>query len=363
MAISRIRWLLLMAAVPAALLAACRGKESTSNSVSNFDPATASTKLRVALLTPGPISDNSWNGSAYQGLLQLRDSLGAEISHIQTRTPADFDENFRQYGAQGYRLVIGNGFEFQDAARRVAPVYPNTIYVITSGRVSGPNLAGVTFLFEEASYEAGIIAAAVTKTNRLGLIAGTELPTVKTSFEAFARGARSIKPNVQIVTSFIGNWEDASVGKEQALTQIARGVDVIFQNADAAGLGVFQAVKEKKVFAIGSNANQNDIAPDFILASVVIDLPKAFILIGRKVEDGTFTGGILDLGVHDDVVRLEVNKRLAHLVPTPALAAVDSVTAGLRSGTFDALNDLHAAMDSAYRNDTSSTQQPRPPEP
>src|SRR5690606_25399713 len=76
-------------------------------------------QFRAALLTPGPISDRSWNAAAYEGLLQIRDSLGASVSHIQTRTPAEFDENFRQYGAQGFDLVIGHGFEFQEAAQRV----------------------------------------------------------------------------------------------------------------------------------------------------------------------------------------------------------------------------------------------------
>ena len=33
--------------------------------------------FRVALLTPGPIADQSWNGGAYAGLLRIRDSLGA----------------------------------------------------------------------------------------------------------------------------------------------------------------------------------------------------------------------------------------------------------------------------------------------
>src|SRR6476660_8544737 len=61
--------------------------------------------FKVALLTPGPISDQSWNGGAYAGLLRIRDSLGATVSHIQTKTPAEFEEQFRQYGAQGYDLV------------------------------------------------------------------------------------------------------------------------------------------------------------------------------------------------------------------------------------------------------------------
>ena len=110
--------------------------------------ATASS-FRVALLTPGPISDQAWNAGAYAGLLRIRDSLGAQISHIQVKTPSDFEENFRQYGTSGYSLVIGHGFEFQDAAARVAPDHPKTVYVTTGGETVRANLAALSFAFDE----------------------------------------------------------------------------------------------------------------------------------------------------------------------------------------------------------------------
>src|SRR4026209_597424 len=122
-----------------------------------------SSEFKVALLTPGPFSDQSWNGGAYQGLMRVRDSLGAQVSHIQTKTPAEFEENFRQYGAQGYDLVIGHGFEFQDAALRVAPAFPKTIYVTTSGTTVRANVAGIQFAFDDGAYLAGILAAGMTK--------------------------------------------------------------------------------------------------------------------------------------------------------------------------------------------------------
>src|SRR6476646_3821579 len=141
--------------------------------------------FKVALLTPGPISDHSWNGGAYDGLLRIRDSLGASISHIETKTPAEFEENFRQYGAQGYDLVFGHGFEFQDAALRVGPDFPKTIYVATSGDHAAGNVAGMVFAFEDPSYLAGLVAGSMTKTGIVGPIGGTEIQTVKSSFSAF----------------------------------------------------------------------------------------------------------------------------------------------------------------------------------
>lgn len=322
-----------------ALLAVlCGGCEKGSQeSGSTATPATAE-KLRVALLTPGPISDQSWNAAAYEGLLRIRDSLGAAVSHIQTRTPAEFEENFRQYGAQGYRIVFGHGFEFQDIAARVAPDFPKTIFITTSGNSSGPNLAGIRFAFEEPSFMAGIIAGAMTRTNVIGGIGGTELPPVKDSFEAFAAGARSINPAVRVLISYIGSWEDAGAGKEQALAQIARNADVIFQNADAAGLGVFQAARESgKALIFGSNSNQNAVAPDVIIGSVVVDVPHAFLAVAREVAADTFVPRVVAMGSKADAVRLELNPALESKIPAIARQAIDSVRAGIASGAITIL--------------------------
>jgi basic membrane protein A and related proteins len=291
--------------------------------------------FRVALLTPGPVSDQSWNAGAYQGLQRIHDSLGAQISHIQTKTPAEFDENFRQYGAQGYTLVFGHGFEYQDAARRVAPEYPKTIYVTTSGTTAGSNLAGMTFGFADASYLAGQLAAAMTKSNKIGVLGGQELPPVVESFKAFEQGARAVNPNIKVVTSYIGNWDDVSAGKEQALAQLAQGVDVIFQNADAAGLGVFQAAREKKnAWVIGSNSNQNAVAPDVTLGSVVIDLPLAFLEIAKEVKAGTFKPRVVELGESAHVVTLVLNPALEAQIPAAAKTRIDSLQTQMLAGKY-----------------------------
>lgn len=263
---------------------------------------------------------------------------------MQTRTPAEFDENFRLYGQQQYSLVIGHGYEFQDAARRVAPSFPQTVYLITSGSIAqAPNVAGIRFAFEEPSYLAGYLAGAITKTDFVGALGGTELPPVRESFSAFAAGARVANPDVRVVTSYIGNWDDVSAGREQALAQIGRGVDIIFQNADAAGLGVFQAARQSgKALVFGSNANQNDIAPEVTLGSVVIDLPRAFLLVAREVKEKTFTPKVYELDVGTDVVRLVLNPAKQNAIPAEVLKAVDSLSAELKSGSFTVTRETSA---------------------
>jgi basic membrane protein A len=319
-----------------ALLACTQGDKAPADSAGRAPSGrAAATAFKVALLTPGPISDHSWNAGAYEGLMRIRDSLGAQVSHIQTKTPAEFEENFRQYGAQHYTLVFGHGSEFQDAAKRVAPEFRGTIYVTTSGATTGPNLAGISFGFADPSYLAGMLAASVTKTGTVGVIGGQQIPPVVESFGAFEQGARAVNPAIKVRTSYIGNWDDVSAGKEQALAQLSQGVDVIFQNADAAGLGVFQAAREKKnAYVIGSNSNQNGIAPDVTLGSVVIDLPLAFLTVAKEVKDGTFKPGIVQLGAGTRVVTLVLNPALQSTVPTPARAKIDSLQNEMIAGRF-----------------------------
>jgi basic membrane protein A len=318
-------------------LAAC-AKQGTDRDTATHSGDSTASSFRVALLTPGPVSDQSWNSGAYQGLQRIRDSLRASVSHIQTKTPAEFEEQFRQYGSQGYDLVFGHGFEFQDAAKRVGPDYPRTIFVVTSGSSVGANVAGIEFAFADASYLAGMLAGAMTESNVIGVIGGTELPPVRESFTAFSRGAKAVNPKVTVLTSYIGNWDDVSAGREQALAQIGRNADVIFQNADAAGLGVFRAAREtKKALVVGSNSDQNGVAPEITIASVVIDLPHAFLTVAREVRAHAFKPRVIKLGTESDVVTLVINPAFRSRIPPVTMHAVDSVRAELAARRFDPL--------------------------
>ena len=55
---------------------ACGGKERAR--------AGGAAPFRVGLLTTGPVSDQAWNAGAYRGLQAIRDSLGADVSNVQT---------------------------------------------------------------------------------------------------------------------------------------------------------------------------------------------------------------------------------------------------------------------------------------
>jgi basic membrane lipoprotein Med (substrate-binding protein (PBP1-ABC) superfamily) len=294
---------------------------------------TADGRFKVALLSPGPVSDAGWNASAYEGLLRIQKELDAEISQIEVKTPAEFEEGFRDYASKGFQLVFGHGFEFQDAAAAVSPDFPNTIFITSSGTTIRDNVAPMVFEIEQATYLMGIIAARLSKSRRAGCVGGIEIPSVKSGFRAFEAGAKSVDSSFVVVNSFIGNWEDLGAAKEAALALINQNADFILHNADAAGLGVFQAVKERRgVFAFGANKNQNDIAPEAVLASAVLDIPQAFVTLARQVKDGTFKAQIERMGMSDGVVSLVINPKLAHHLSEELMKEIDGTRQAILRG-------------------------------
>src|SRR5205085_6215208 len=204
----------------------------------------AARHFKVGLLTPGSINDNGWNAIAYEGLLRIQKDLGAQISHQEAKTPAEFEEGFRSYGAKGFDLAFGHGFEFQDAAIKAGAQYPKTVFITTSGSSVAANVAPMIFQLEQATYLLGVIAAHESKTGKAGLVGGINLPSIASTFLAFKAGAQSVNPKFEVKEVYTGNFDDVGAAKLATLSLINAGCDFIFHQANEAGRGVFQACQE-----------------------------------------------------------------------------------------------------------------------
>src|ERR1051326_180048 len=312
------------------LVTACARNESTTPPASAAPPP-----MKVGLLTPGSINDSGWNAIAYEGLQRIHKELGAEISNQETKTPAEMDEGFRSYGAKGFDLAFGHGFEYQDAAIKAGKQYPKTIFITTSGNSVAPNVSPMVFELEQSTYRLGIIAARESKTGKAGLVGGIKLPSIDSTFLAFKAGAHSVNPNFEVKEIYTGNFDDLGAAKVATLSLINAGCDFIFHQANEAGRGVFQACQEKKVRCFGSNKNQNDLAPDVIVASAVLDVPSAFVYMAKLVHDKQFKPHVYMLGMNEKIVSLVWNDKLKSAMKPETIAEVEKVENDIRSGKFE----------------------------
>ncbi len=301
--------------------------------------ATDTTTPGVALLTPGPVSDAGWNAGAYEGLQRIGDSLGLRISHQQTLTPAEFDEAFISYADDGYGLIFGHGFEYQDAASRVAAEYPEVTFVVSGGSRPSANVVALIFQLNEASYLAGMAAGAVTQSGVVGMVGGVEIPTAKGTFVAFEAGVKAVREDATVLETFIGSWDNVSAAKEAAAAQLREGADVLIHNVDAASFGFFQSVREARergrvAWAFGMNRDQNDVAPDVIVGSAAIDYTGMFLRTAQAWRDGTL-GEPVYSGLATGTVEFLPNPAREGLIPADALERIDRARQAIIAGTLE----------------------------
>lgn len=297
-------------------------------------PAAVTKQLKVALLTPGPVNDNGWSAMAYSGLKEIEGALHAEVNNQETKE-AQIKDAFRSYAQKGYNLIFGHGFEYYKPATEVAKDFPNTVFVSSSGAGEAPaNVGSFRFCLEEGFYICGYMAGMMTKTGSVAMIGGDDVPSIRSTFEAFKAGASAAKPDIKVIETFTGDGQDVAKAKQATEAAIAQGADFVIHQANAAAKGVFDACKEKKIYAFGANLDQNSDPSGVVIASAVINAKPAFLTLATKVQDGEFKGGVTLMQMKDNAIDFIVNPALMAQVPDEVKAKLAGLKDQIKTDTI-----------------------------
>ena len=235
--------------------------------------------FKVGMALTGSKTDGGWKQSAYEGLVQIQDKLGAEIVFNENTQPSDYEKILRDYTKEGCALVIGHGFEFTDGAKVVAEEYPDVKFVVTSSEVSnGKNLGSIQNNAWEAGFLQGAFAALFYEGETIGTVGGQEILPIKNTLQGFEAGAKYINPDVKVSSAYTGDFDDASKVKEQALTMMGQGADLVMVSANNAGRGAYEAAKDKGKYAIASIAADFDSYTESLIACGEADMAYSYIL-------------------------------------------------------------------------------------
>ena len=306
-----------------------------------------SSALQVGLVFDiGGRGDKSFNDSAYRGLERAQRELGADIHYHEPAEGADRETGLREYASRGYDLVIGVGFMFSDDIEKMAREFPNVKfacvdYTVKTGPEGEPlplpaNLVGLKFREEEGSFLAGATAALVSKTGIVGFVGGMDIPLIHKFEAGYRAGARHVLPHAEVLTAYAGvtasAFKDPAKGKELANSMFDRGADVIFHASGTTGFGVFESARERGKLAIGVDSDQWDEAPGTVLTSMVKDVDVAVFGVIRDIQESRFQGGLRELGLRDDGVRIVRDERNRDLLPDPVWARVEALADSVAAG-------------------------------
>ena len=283
-------------------------------------------KLRIALICSGSVTDGGWNQEGKDAILAVKKKLHAHVSILEHISPVRAVDVMHSYAMRGYNLIIGHGYEFLIPATQVAAMGGKTKFAVSGADTTKPDVLTLNFDLAQPSYQLGILAAMLSKTGKIGFIGGEAIPSVVACYKGFKAGARSINPKIKVAAAYT-SWDQPALSKSQAQAFIQQGIDVIYQNVDAASRGVFEAVAQANksggspVYVFGSNSNQNNnpTCGKYTPASAVIRLDRAFLRVAMQVKRGTFKPGVAPENLQNGVCIVVLNRKLLGTVITPAM--------------------------------------------
>jgi len=272
----------------------------------------AEAPLKVGLAFDiGGKGDKSFNDSSYRGIEWAEADFGIEHIELEPGADADREVNLRNLAMMGYDLVIGVGFLFADAMSTVAAEFPDTKFAIVDMVVfDRPNVVSLLFPEHHGSFLVGMIAGMKTKEDgkdTVGFIGGMDVPLIHKFHAGYKAGVYYVYPECNFLSAYAGDtpiaFRDPVKGKELALSQYDKGAYVIFHASGLTGAGVFEAAKERRLYAIGVDSNQNYLGHDeetgenYGLTSMLKQVDVSVYLTIKSVIDGTFKGGIEMFGL------------------------------------------------------------------
>ncbi len=315
------------------LLTAC-SEENTSKTTDNGPNANNMARNEAApkiclLFNEENLGDKGFNDSQYAAAAKVQLEENFQLVVVTGRRNS-LHESFQNAIDTGCDLLVATeGYAMKDIVIELAPKNLGKTFILMDEvvDVEFSNLTTTHFNTAEASYLAGILAADMSETSVLGIVAGLQVSAVNDFIVGFKQGAKDTRKDIRILTEYIAEvaqtdniWSNPNIAAQITNKMYATGnADIIFSVAGGSNLGTFNTAKKLNIKAIGVDADQDHLVKGVILTSVIKDLGNVLDIMIRDYLKGTLRSGSRAFGIADGGVSISPMLYSKHLVSPSTL--------------------------------------------
>ena len=369
----RIVSTLLAAAMAASMLAGCgssaketaavqAGKESQAGDTTaqaqeeNADDAGASDKpLKVVYLCNGNLGDKGFNDSAASGMQMLADKMGAEVKTIEMgRDETSYEGNYLDVSEQDWDMIVSGTWSVKELAQDIAAEFPDKNYLIFDVSVDRDvvtegNMMGVNYYSNQAAFLSGVLAAKMLDSGDakidpskkiLGFVGSMDTSNINDFLVGYLEGVQYVDPEIKVVTSYVGSFEDVSKCMEMTTQLYNQGAQVVYAPASQSILGAVTAAQKSDKYLIACDqdlyAELKDSDPELaanVISSSLKNVGESIYTSVKGWSEGTMS---LDqdyiLGLDSGAVGLAKNENYTKLVPEDIQKFIDETEQKVISG-------------------------------
>ncbi|KGB82838.1 MAG: BMP family ABC transporter substrate-binding protein [Pseudomonadota bacterium] len=299
----------------------------------------------------GGIDDNSFNQTAWKGVLDAQEQLGISGRFLESQAETDYEANINSLLGGQCDIIITVGFLLGDATKAAAEANPDQRFSIVDYSYDPviPNVLGQIYATDEAAFMAGYLAAGVSETGILGVFGGINIPTVTVFMDGFVRGAEYYNAQHGTAVSVLGwdpetkeglftnNFDSLDDGRAFAQNLYDEGADIVLPVAGPVGLGSAAladelGVEKLKIVGVDADLYYTDTEKQHVyLTSITKQMDATVMQVIENTMNDTFEGGNLVGSLSNGGVDLAPFHDMDALVPD----SLKQELAGIRQGIID----------------------------
>jgi len=251
-------------------------------------------KLKAGFIYVGPVGDFGWSHAHDVGRKYAEKKLpGLETVIVESVGEADaariIDRLIQQ---QKCDVVFTTSFGYMDDTVAAGKKYPDKHFMHCSGFKRIKNVGTYFADLYQMYYLNGLMAGALTKSDKIGYVAAFPIPELVRHINAFALGIKATNPKAKVHVRWIYAWVGPDKAKEAAEALVAEGCDTLAFTEDTPAVievGQEHTEKGKQVYTFSHYSPMQPYGIDSVVSGQLVDWGIMYEKILKSISDGTWT--------------------------------------------------------------------------
>ena len=251
-------------------------------------------KLKAGFVYVGPVGDYGWSHAHDEGRKFAEKKLPwLETIHVESVAEADAARIIdRLIQEEKCDAVFTTSFGYMDDTIAAGRKYPNKIFMHCSGFKQAKNVGTYFADLYQMYYLNGLMAGALTKTDKIGYVAAFPISELFRHINAFALGIKAVNPKAKVHVKWIYAWVGPEKAKEAAEALVAEGCDALAFTEDTPSVievGQEHTEKGKKIYAFSHYSPMEAYGVDSVVSGQLVDWGIMYEKILNDIHKGTWT--------------------------------------------------------------------------
>ncbi len=245
--------------------------------------------LRAGFIYVGPVGDYGYSKSHDVGREHVEELYPwLETFYTENVPPSDVESTIDQFvNNRDADVIFTTSFGHMDPTISAAKKHPDTIFFHCSGYKRAKNVGTYFSGLYQTYYLSGLMAGAMTESDKLGYVGAVPTPEVKRHINAFAIGIHEVNPDATLHVRWLNAWVDPSGAKEATQALIEEGVDGFAYTEDSPS--VLQTAEENGAFSFAHYNPMYRFAEEGAVSGQVSKWGAIYQDILYKVYYGVYT--------------------------------------------------------------------------